>query len=290
MAAPAKPDRLSTQSVQAGLHTKRIGRILRLFEEVDSTNVVASDLAHRGAEHGTVVVAERQTAGKGRLGRFWFSPAAEGLYCSIVLRPESSASLANRLTWIPLLSAMATARAIEQTTSLSIHLKWPNDIMVHERKLGGLLCESGDRERGWSGGASQPQARDVSYVGYVIVGIGLNVNTPSESFPLDLRDVATSIAIATGRRVDRARLLTALFHEIELAIDSLPTVSDSQLVRSYSSLCATIGRRVRLQLHGNEPLLGRAEGIGPDGSLLVLPDGKQADVVQVRAGEVVHLR
>jgi BirA family transcriptional regulator, biotin operon repressor / biotin---[acetyl-CoA-carboxylase] ligase len=281
MASRTNPDILTVEALQAGLRTQRLGRTLRLFDEVDSTNLVATEMAQRGADHGTVVVAERQTAGKGRLGRSWFSPAGEGLYCSILLRSEYSRSLPDRLTWIPLISAMATARAIDQTTGLAVRLKWPNDVLLGERKVGGLLCESGGRASGPSHAVGHP--------GYVIVGIGLNVNI--ETFPEDLRDVATSLAIAAGRPVDRTRLLTALLNELEMTIESLSTASDLDLVRSYTAVCATLGRRVKLELAGNESLTGWAQAIGPDGSLRVIRDGPQADsMVAVRAGEVVHVR
>jgi BirA family biotin operon repressor/biotin-[acetyl-CoA-carboxylase] ligase len=281
MASRTNPDILTVEALQAGLRTQRLGRTLRLFDEVDSTNLVATEMAQRGADHGTVVVAERQTAGKGRLGRSWFSPAGEGLYCSILLRSEYSRSLPDRLTWIPLISAMATARAIDQTTGLAVRLKWPNDVLLGERKVGGLLCESGGRASGPSHAVGHP--------GYVIVGIGLNVNI--EIFPEDLRDVATSLAIAAGCPVDRTRLLTALLNELEMTIESLSTASDLDLVRSYTAVCATLGRRVKLELAGNESLTGWAQAIGPDGSLRVIRDGPQADsMVAVRAGEVVHVR
>lgn len=283
MASRTKPDILTVEALQAGLRTQRLGRTLRLFDEVDSTNLVATEMAQRGADHGTVVVAERQTAGKGRLGRSWFSSAGEGLYCSILLRSEYSRSLSDHLTWIPLISAMATARAIDQTTGLAVRLKWPNDVLLGERKVGGLLCESGGRASGPSHAVGHP--------GYVIVGIGLNVNIALETFPEDLRDVATSLAIAAGRPVDRIRLLTVLLNELEMTIDNLSTASDLDLVRSYTAVCATLGRRVKLELAGNESLTGWAQAIGPDGSLRVIRDGAQADsMVEIHAGEVVHIR
>jgi len=279
MGAHSGADSLTVQALQAGLRTKHVGRTVHLLYVADSTNLVAGRLAQQGAAHGTVIVAERQTSGRGRLGRSWFSPPGQGLYCSILLRSESAGSLTRRLSWVPLVSAMATARAIKQTTGLAVRLKWPNDLIFRDRKVGGFLCEGG-RDHAVSGSP-----------GHVIIGVGLNVNTAQETFPKDLRSVATSLAIATGHLVNRLGLLTAMLNELEISIDSLSTLTDSDLVQSYTAMCTTIGRRVKLEFAGRETVTGLAQAIGFDGSLRVVREGTEAgSTVEVRAGDVVHVR
>jgi BirA family biotin operon repressor/biotin-[acetyl-CoA-carboxylase] ligase len=279
MGAHSGADSFTVQALQAGLRTRQVGRTVHLFYVADSTNLVASRLAQDGAPHGTVIVAERQTSGRGRLGRSWFSPAGQGLYCSILLRTDSVTSLARRLSWVPLVSGMATARAIQQTTGLDVRLKWPNDLELGDRKVGGLLCETG-RDRAVGGAAS-----------HVIVGVGLNINTALDTFPKDLRAMATSLAIATGRPVDRLGILTATLNELEIAVDHLATLTDTDLVQAYTTMCTTIGRRVKLEFAGRETVTGLAQGIGLDGSLRVIREGTEAgSTVEVRAGDVVHVR
>jgi BirA family biotin operon repressor/biotin-[acetyl-CoA-carboxylase] ligase len=279
MAATVKRDLLQADAVQAALRTRYLGRSLHLVEQVGSTNTAAIALTQDGAVHGTVLVADTQTAGKGRLGRDWYSPAGEGLYCSIVLRPETEGPLLGRFweysSWIPLISAVAAARAIQTSTGLTARVKWPNDLLLDEHKVGGLLCESSARE---------PVSRS-----YLILGIGINVNTSQEHFPPELRDRATSLAIRAGRHIEKTGLLVALLQELEHALESLASARPEELIQSYTDYCATIGRRVRIDL-GSESLEGRAESIALDGSLRVNRDGQEDQIVEVRAGDVIHVR
>lgn len=280
MTAATSSSPLTAVSVRALLTTRTFGRTLHLLNETTSTNGVALMLAQEGAEHGTVVAAEKQTAGRGRLGRHWHSPAGENLYCSVILRANRSEAGWRGLCWIPLISAVAAARAVEAVSGLTPALKWPNDLLLGERKLGGVLCES-------SGLA--PSAFDQH--GFVIVGIGINVNTPRAAFPEDLRDIATSLASETGRRHDRAALLAALLNAMEDRCDRLLANERNDAEHEYRNLCATVGRRVRVELAGGERLEGRAEAILEDGSLRIVRDDTLAGaIVEVRAADVVHLR
>jgi BirA family biotin operon repressor/biotin-[acetyl-CoA-carboxylase] ligase len=174
-----------------------------------------------------------------------------------------------------LISAVAAARAIQMVTGLTARVKWPNDLLIDEHKVGGLLCES--------------SAREPVSSSYLVLGIGINVNTSQESFPPELRDRATSLAIRTGRHIEKAGLLSALLQELEHALDSLASARPEELIRSYTSYCATIGRRVRIDL-GADSLEGRADSIAQDGSLRVSRDGQEDQIVEVRAGDVIHVR
>lgn len=274
---------LTAEAVRARLVTKTLGRTLHVLEETPSTNTTALTLAQQGAEDGTVIVADRQTAGRGRLGRHWHSPPGVNLYCSVILRrrptPERRMSW---LSWVPLLSAVAVARAVQAEAGVLPTLKWPNDLMVGQRKLGGLLCESGG-------------LGELDRV--VVVGLGLNVNAGPDAFPGELREVATSLACETGRLFDRAALLASVLAELEHRYDAFPLQEAGEWMHEYATLCSTLGRSVRAEVAGGETLEGWAEGIGSDGSLRIrltrptaLGSAQAGLVVEVRAADIMHVR
>jgi BirA family biotin operon repressor/biotin-[acetyl-CoA-carboxylase] ligase len=273
--------RITPHAVTMALCTHTLGRSLHVLDETPSTNSAALALAQDGAPDGTVVVAESQTSGKGRLGRRWYSPLGKNLYCSIVLRRVPSADpVSTWLSWVPLLSAVAVARAIQVTSGLRPSLKWPNDILIEQRKVGGLLCES-------SGTGTAH--------GLVIVGIGLNVNMWRDTFPEDLRDLATSLAAEAGRPFDRAVLLATVLSELELRYDAFMSGATSEIKHEYALRCATIRRRVRVDMANGESLEGRAHAIGDDGSLQItvehpVGESPRESVVTIRAGDVLHVR
>lgn len=272
---------VTSQAVTKALCTNTLGRSLHILEQTPSTNSAALTLAQDGAPDGTVVVAEAQTLGRGRLGRQWYSPPGKNLYCSIILRRSMSPDFVLRwLSWVPLLSAVAVARTIQVISALRPSLKWPNDILLEHRKVGGLLCESG--------GTGTANA-------FVIVGIGLNVNMWRDSFPEDLRHLATSLAAEAGRPFDRAILLATLLSELELRYDAFFSGAGLDIKREYELRCASIGQRVRVDMANGECIEGQADSIGDDGSLQVTvepPHGqsKRGAVVAIRAGDVIHVR
>jgi BirA family transcriptional regulator, biotin operon repressor / biotin---[acetyl-CoA-carboxylase] ligase len=271
---PPEPP-LSIEAVRAHLTTRTIGANLSVHDEVDSTNRLLVDLAHKGAADGTVVVADSQTAGHGRMGRQWVSPPGLNLYLSILLtRPQVAAVL----TWIPLLAAVAIIRAVRNLTQLAARLKWPNDVLVlrngNGHKLAGILVEA------IGGGPAGARL--------VVVGIGVNVNMPIEAFPKDLCSTATSLLIETGRSVERARLLASLLAEMEVLYDQLCDQGPEGIAAVYRESCDTIGRRVRIELMGSEQVEGMAEGIAHDGALRLR--GGDGKMLEIRAGDVVHLR
>ncbi|HHY46943.1 MAG TPA: biotin--[acetyl-CoA-carboxylase] ligase [Firmicutes bacterium] len=183
------------------LTTRRLGRILRSLDQVDSTNRLAQSLASEGAPEGTVVWARHQTSGRGRLGRSWSSPAGKGLWFSIVLTPAVSPATVSQ---IPLVAAVAVARSVVRVTQLTPRIKWPNDIMIGRRKVCGILAES--RVQG-------------DTLEYVILGIGLNTNATAGDFPPELTTTATSLFLETGKPVDDIALLANILNEIELWYD-----------------------------------------------------------------------
>lgn len=248
-------------SPDAGARTRYVGRRTERHARVTSTNDVARDLAAAGAPEGTAVVADEQTGGRGRLGRPWASPPG-GLWLSLVLRPRLPAHEAPRLG---LAVGVAVARAIERATGVAVRLKWPNDLMVGDRKVGGVLVEA-PAEAGWA-----------------VAGIGVNANVSLEALPPEVRERATTLEAAAGRPVDRDALLGEIFAEVEKAYEVLRGDGFATILRWWRDRAASLGERVTVRVPG-EVVAGVAEGIDEDGALLVrLDDGS---VRRLLAGEI----
>jgi len=276
---PSPP--LTRDTIHSTLSTTWLGRRIELFDCLPSTNREAVQLAQAEVEHGTVVVADSQTAGRGRLSRSWFSPPGANLYCSIILRATRPPKrLTEWLSWLPLISALAAAEAIEEVSSIHVSVKWPNDLLISERKVGGILCESGTGKR------SDP---------FQIIGIGINVNGDHNDWPADLRDSATSIWQERKIVIDRNRLLAQLLLELEQCLDELVIHGTNQIALAYSQRCSTIGHTVRATLGNGTIVVGLAEGIGLDGSLRLRPQATQPgsgtpEVVHLRVADIIHVR
>ena len=272
---------LSLQAIQSFLATESLGRRIELRNQVGSTNREAVTLAQAGAEHGTVVLADSQSAGQGRLSRLWFSPPGVNLYCSIMIKQAMSRDrLSDWLSWLPLTAALATAEAIETISAAQVSVKWPNDLLIAGRKVGGILCESGTTPRSES---------------FQVIGIGLNVNGERESFPDELRETATSMYHETGTLIDRNRLLAQLLQELETCLDEYAQRGSERLALAYRQRCSTIGKMVRAMLADGSEFIGLAETIGHDGSLAVVHrpvsgDTRPTEMRHLRAADIVHLR
>ncbi|MGD9725148.1 MAG: biotin--[acetyl-CoA-carboxylase] ligase [Nitrospiraceae bacterium] len=264
-------------AIQAGLRTAAFGRTIHYYASVDSTNNVAVALAQDGAPHGTVVLADAQSAGRGRRGRHWHSPPAQHLYCSIILRgcPEQT----EYLTIVPLASALAVADAMFDAAAVQGRLKWPNDVLIGEKKVAGILCES-------VGG--QPMT-------IVVVGIGMNINGRPDDFPQDFRNTAATLSGERGSPVDRTGLVSALLNRLEerIALISARTLAD--LLDAYRTRCSTLGLVVRAMVGDNNAIEGTAEAVGMDGSLHIrrgtpAGSGRSDEIVIVHSADIVHLR
>lgn len=263
---PLDPSRLATQ---LGRHGNRLR--IEVLPESPSTNAELADRARAGAPEGTVVVAEHQTAGRGRLGRGWDTPARAALTVSVLLRPDLPAV---RWPWLPLLTGYAVARTLRRS-GFDAGLKWPNDVLVRGRKVCGILLE---RVEARPTTAATPAA---------VLGIGLNTTLTAEELP----PTGTSLWLESGtpptepdRTALLAELLTTLLDEYD-AWRSAP--DDAALRAAYAGACTTLGREVRVELPAGGPLVGDAVDIDPDGRLVVRgPDGP----VAVGVGDVVHVR
>lgn len=272
---------LNLDAIRSTLATKSLGQILHLYDDRPSTNAEAVSLARAGAQHGTAVLAERQSGGYGRHGRAWFSPPGVNIYCSVIVRGMGPhLALSQWLSWVPLVSALAVTEAAQQVAAVSLSLKWPNDLLLQERKVGGILCES-----------SFATANDP----VVVIGIGLNVNVPPESFPEELRPIAASLLEVSVRPIDRNRLIAHLLLELEQGLDELRSAGPIRLRQAYITRCATLGRRVRALFMNDQPIIGIAEALSADGALQIRaaaphPHSPPMPLIDVRAADVVHLR
>jgi BirA family biotin operon repressor/biotin-[acetyl-CoA-carboxylase] ligase len=260
----AGPDRLLSEEIQDGLATTVIGSEIVYFAETDSTNHRAALLAEGGARDGTVIVAEAQSAGKGRLGRRWTSPAGVNLYLSIILRPAIAPRAAPLLTF---LSSFATARTIELETGLRPTVKWPNDVLLDGCKVAGLLNEmNAETER----------------VNYVILGIGVNLNMTQEQFPEDLRYPATSLALALQHPVDRVRFCRRLLSEIDTLYRDYPAGQDA-ILTGWLAYFDLLDKKVTVE-EPSRSIVGTVTGIAADGALLLALEN--GDSERILAGDV----
>ena len=259
------PDILIPETIQADLNCHVIGSQVRCFDVIDSTNSQACSMADLGAAEGLVVVADRQTAGKGRLGRLWVSPGSVNLYTSILLRPRILPMEAPKLTF---LSAVAVCRAIALSTKLRATVKWPNDVLLGGKKVAGLLNE---------------MSSETDQVNYVVLGIGVNLNMAANQFPDDLRSPATSLALTLGREVSRLDFARALIKEIDHLYQIFQEQGDEPILKAWTEQCDMIGQAIKVDCN-QQQIEGIMQGLSEDGALLIrMPTGQ---VETVYAGDV----
>jgi BirA family biotin operon repressor/biotin-[acetyl-CoA-carboxylase] ligase len=260
------PDLLGETELRERLVPGLVGRRLICLPDTKSTNSVAFQLAEEGAEEGTVVTADAQSAGKGRLGRVWASPPGINLYCSIILRPAVKPYQAPQLTF---LSAVAVARAIETSTGLKPEIKWPNDVLLGGRKVAGLLNE---------------MSAETDGINFVILGIGVNLNMAAVQFPTDLRTPATSLLLEQGRPVKRVQFAASMLHELDLLYADFLKCGFDPVREEWQRRCNAKGRAVVVTDGGTDAVQGMFDGIDGDGALLLrMPDGR---VERILSGDV----
>lgn len=261
----AAPDFLLPDEIAVGLSTELVGRQIITFREVDSTNETAFKMAEEGAPEGTVVIAETQRRGKGRMGRRWESPLGVNLYCSMILRPSILPLQAVQMTF---LSAVAVARAVAETTPLKPTIKWPNDVLLSGRKVAGLLNE---------------MSAETEKVNFIILGIGVNLNMEAGQFPAELRHPATSLRMENDRPVNRLEFTRALLRGVDRLYAAFLAGDYESIRDEWLAHCAMIGQRVRVS-YRDSAVTGVATGIDDYGALLLsLDDGR---VERVLAGDV----
>lgn len=254
---------------ESSLPNRGFGRPFHYFITLESTNSRAMELARQGAPEGTLVLADSQTAGRGRLGRRWLSPAGKSLLFSVVLRPPLPAQSAAQIT---LVMSLAMANVLRQKNGLNAEIKWPNDILAAGRKVCGLLVEmEGQLDR----------------LDFLVAGVGLNVNQGLEDWPPELKETATSLKQEAGVSLDRAEILRDFLAEAERLYLRLLKGEFSALMREWQALSCMTGRQVRARVAGRE-ILGMAIGLDPDGALQVRLDN--GIIQRIVAGDIELIR
>jgi BirA family biotin operon repressor/biotin-[acetyl-CoA-carboxylase] ligase len=261
------PDRLTALELRPLLNTHDVGQVLHCHDELGSTSDLAKELAEEGAAHGEVVVAETQTAGRGRRGRVWASPPRRNVYLSVVLRPELPPARAPELT---LVASVAVCDALRQA-GVDAGIKWPNDLLASGRKIAGILTEL----------AAEPDR-----VQWVVVGVGVNVNARREDFPEALREEATSILLERGQPAPRALFAAACLTSLEEWIDRHEEGGFGPIRDAWRERNVTLGREVVVRTDGRE-VAGVAEDLDEAGALLVRT---RAGIERIVAGDVALLR
>jgi BirA family transcriptional regulator, biotin operon repressor / biotin---[acetyl-CoA-carboxylase] ligase len=242
---------IDASALKQGLKCARFGHTVHSLDTVDSTNTFARSLAENAASEGTLVVAETQTVGRGRLGRKWISGPGENLTFSIILRPGIAP---DRISLLPLAIAVGIAHGVIASTRLPVSCKWPNDLLVGGRKFAGILLEGSINSDG---------------LAFVIVGIGINVN--QTAFPEDLSAKATSLALQAGQPIDRLSLFRTILESLENDYDGFISTGFASVLPAWLELAPIIGTRVTADLQGSV-ITGRVTGLSPDGGLQLHSD------------------
>ena len=256
------PDLLLSAEVLDGVDTRIIPRSLELLPSTDSTNLQLRKKAEAGAEEGTVLVADQQLAGRGRLGRPWVSPPGVNLYCSLLLRPHIPVQQAPQFTF---LSAVAVVDTLKAICDINAQVKWPNDILVGGAKIAGLLNEMN---------------AETEQINYIVLGIGVNLNMTADLFPNELKYPATSALIETGHRVPRSRFLRKLLQQLDFYYCEFLEQGFAPIRQRWEQMCPIVNHRV--QVDGR--LTGTVVGLEPDGALRLQLDS--GGVERVIAGDV----
>ena len=250
--------------------TRWLGQRLEVYAEIDSTNLRAEHLAARGAPEGTLVVADRQSAGRGRLGRSFFSPGGVGLYASLILRPSLPPDQTHAYVFV---AALAVAREVAAWVPGQVEIKWPNDVRIERRKTSGINLSA---------------RLDGSRVASLVLGIGVNVNTAAEDFPPELRTLATSLRVACGRELDRVAFAEQLLRRLEAEIEEFRRGGLSQVLDQWGKFFRMAGNRVRIGGPGiAQELEGVVEGVDATGALVLQTERGSERVL---AGDVTVLR
>ena len=262
------PDALIDTEITYNLKTNYIGKKIHSYRSVKSTNDTAQQFADSGEIEGTIITAEEQTKGKGRLGRVWFSKMKAGIYLSIILKPDF---IPEKAPGLSIMTAVALSNSLAELTDANVQIKWPNDVLLNGKKTAGILTElSAEKEK----------------IHHIIVGIGINVNHTESDFPDEIKDIATSVRRENGAEISRVVLIRKFLEQFEILYEDYKICQLEKLtqkIRAYSSL---IGKNIKLNL-GNSFIEGTVLDINSNGALLLNSQGK---VVTLNSGEVTIVK
>jgi len=263
------PDLLIPSEINPLLETKWIGKKIHFFEAVDSTNTKAYEFALRGAREGEVVIAESQKKGRGRLGREWFSPPFSNLYLSVILRPKIPPHQASLIT---LMAAVATAEALRKFSGLDPRIKWPNDVLLNDRKVAGLLNEIHS---------------EADRIHFVILGIGINLNMDESMVSKEIRSRATSLKKEMGQTISRKEFLKTLLEELETWYEVFLEEGGTIILEAWRDRAQIQGKQVNVTSFG-ETLRGVAIDVDADGALIL--ETETGERKRVVAGDVEYAK
>lgn len=261
-----EPDVLNENALQLDLDTKMIGKRIIHLDTIDSTNTMAKKIAAEDGEEGTLVIAEEQRDGRGRLGRKWVSPRGTGIWMSLILKPSIEPTEAAKITQI---AAAAVALAIRKVTGCKAGIKWPNDIILEKKKVCGILTE---------------MSAELNSVNYVIVGIGVNVNADMEAFPEDIKRTATSIKACAGKTVSRKEIVLHILMEFErLYLDFIQSKSLQKSVEICKEYSVTLGNLVKI-INRDRQIIAEAVDLTEEGELVIR--NQRGELEKIISGEV----
>ncbi|EOD01124.1 biotin--[acetyl-CoA-carboxylase] ligase [Caldisalinibacter kiritimatiensis] len=259
------PDVLTYDEIKDLLKTKRIGRDILYFNSIDSTNSKAKQLASDGKGEGTVIISEEQTKGRGRLGRNWVSPKGKGVWMSIIIRPDIQPIDASKITQV---TAAAVSKSILEL-GIKNYIKWPNDIIINNKKVCGILTE---------------MSGELNKINYIVIGIGINVNLDENEIPNDIKDIATSLKIESGKKVSRKQLVANIFNNFEELYEEL--LNKNEITHSIE-ICkensAVLGKEIRV-IFRNKEIRGKAVDLTDEGELLI--ENQEGKIQKIISGEV----
>ncbi|WP_010273788.1 biotin--[acetyl-CoA-carboxylase] ligase [Paenibacillus senegalensis] len=260
-----RPEPLRVDNLLEELSTTLIGKSIHVFESVDSTQNKALQLVQQGCEEGTIVLAEEQTSGRGRMGKSWFSPKGKGIWMSIVLKPQIPLKQTAQLT---LLTAVALCRTLNEMLDLEVGIKWPNDLLIEGKKISGILLESsGEDDR----------------LNYVIAGIGISANLSKEDFPEELSNIATSLRLESGQMIDRTLLIRRFLEQLEKLYFLYLQQGFSPIRTLWEALTVTLHRRIKIHTRDGW-MEGTALSIDDAGALTVQTDN--GEQVKLYSGDI----
>jgi len=262
----SSPDALYPVEIKRNLKTEFIGKEIIHLDSVDSTNNYGKELASTGFNDGTLIVAEEQTKGRGRLGREWISQKGKGIWMTIMLKPDLKPDMASQVT---LIAALSVLRGIKNVTDIDVMIKWPNDLVINGKKVCGILTELG---------------AEIDIINYLCVGIGINVNSEEDDFNKIGLNTATSLKVTVGKTIDRKRLIVEILESFEnLYKQFLQKGSIDYMLEEYKKHLVNLGKEVKIILKNNE-IKGIAEDVNSKGHLMVRLDN--GHLMEVSSGEV----
>jgi BirA family biotin operon repressor/biotin-[acetyl-CoA-carboxylase] ligase len=247
---------------------KLFGHKIHYYSETESTNDEAFSLGIAGAPEGTVFIADSQSGGKGRMQRVWHSPAGSNIYTSVLLRPQIESSQTSQ---IPITAGVAVAEVLDDYCPGKIKLKWPNDILIDEKKVCGILTQA------------RITAKEIDFV---VLGMGINVNIGRNQLPEEIRDSATSLSIETGGEISRMELIISLYENLAKWYKRLLQSGFSQVKEKWLSLTPMIGQTIQV-IFRDETIMGKATGLDEDGSLILLTDKNETLLVSAGDATIV---